>query len=127
MRLVATALMVLAAFCSPAHARPQHKTMFQRRFETRRAEVKATCAVCHPARSKKMRNAFGMALREELGRKNVKEPDVILAALDKAALATDPNSKRPFIELIKQDWRQLNGKDLEREKTEADEATRLTE
>ncbi len=83
-RLLA-ALAVLLAFASQAHARPLYLTTFIKKYPKVAAAARAAkCAVCHPVKNKKMRNAYGMALGRHIGM-NQKVPGLI----DKAFAATE--------------------------------------
>ncbi len=55
--------------------------VFKELYLARTPRVKATCAICHPARSKEHRNRYGQALEEALGEKNVKDHERIREAM----------------------------------------------
>ena len=64
-------------------------------------DVKLTCAVCHPTKSKKERNNWGATLGKELGAKKVKGTAKIDAALKAASEKDSATSGKKFIDLIK--------------------------
>ncbi|MCH2202571.1 MAG: hypothetical protein MK102_11420 [Fuerstiella sp.] len=72
-----------------AVARPPYKKLYQKVYpELAKAEgVKIGCSVCHPVKSKKIRNNYGVALKKELGvtdpKKWVKDKKIVTAALKK--------------------------------------------
>jgi len=73
--MTSVCLLALASILNPlpAEARPGYMKVFKELYLVRFPRVKATCAICHPARSKEQRNRYGKALEEALGEKNVKD------------------------------------------------------
>lgn len=72
-------LLVLSSTLGPptAEARPLYFKVFKELYLARFPRVNASCAICHPAISKKHRNRYGRVLEEALGEKNVKDRERI--------------------------------------------------
>ena len=71
-----------------AQARPQFNKAFPAKYKTVAAAAKKVkCGVCHVGKKKKDRNDYGKALAKALGKKKVKDPKAIDAALTKAEAA----------------------------------------
>jgi len=86
-KLIAVAvagLMLASAFTGGADARPGYMKEFKSKYTKVAENNKITCAVCHPAKSKKERNDYGKALGKAIA-KNEKDAKKIGEALDKAA------------------------------------------
>jgi len=81
--LAAAAILVVAM--QSAQARPQYKSSFEKTYpavaKQNGKNGKLTCLVCHPKKDKKMRNNYGVALKEAIGKKNEKNKDAIAKAL----------------------------------------------
>ena len=75
--LTVTCLLVVASVLtpSPAEARPLYMRVFKEMYLSRFPRVKATCAICHPSKSKRHLNRYGKAFEEALGDKNVKDEE----------------------------------------------------
>lgn len=65
-----------------ADARPKYLTVFKEYYPDR--SETATCAICHPKKDKTERTEYGIAVGEALGKKNVKDDELIKKALKKA-------------------------------------------
>lgn len=63
-------------------------------------DVKLTCAVCHPTKSKKDRNNWGATLGKKLGATKVKDTAKIDAALKDAAKEKSATDGKTFGDLI---------------------------
>lgn len=75
-------------------ARPQYVKQFIEAYpNVKDAAKKAKCKVCHPKKDKKVRNAYGEALKEALGAKNVKDKDKIKEAIGKTAEKKNSDGK----------------------------------
>ena len=94
-------LLILSAGLSTAYARPQYKKLFQARYGGKTAKV--GCSVCHPVRSKKVRNSFGKALNKAFSKPNVKNPVQFYDALKVAESQKGPDGKT-FGEIFKANW-----------------------
>lgn len=69
-------------------ARPTYKTCWEAVYKDVLKKVKGgrvTCAVCHVGDDKKHLNHYGKAIAEELGEKNVKDAEKIIAAIKAVA------------------------------------------
>ena len=81
------AVVLLVASERPGEARPNYKKCFDTVFKDLAKNNKTNCNVCHVAGSddKKHLNHFGKALAKELGEKNVKDDEKIIAAIKAVA------------------------------------------
>lgn len=61
-------------------ARPLYHKVWKRVYER---PNKASCALCHPTKPKSTLNVYGQRLKKELGARNVKDEEVIEAAIRK--------------------------------------------
>jgi hypothetical protein len=87
----------------PAQARVKYSTQFKSTYPALKG---VTCFTCHDKdpespTSRKLRNAYGVALEHALGKKNVLDVEVINAAIAKAEAEKGPNGKT-FGEIIKE-------------------------
>lgn len=63
---------------------------------------KFSCKACHPGKTKKKRNDYGVALSKALGKKNEKDEDKIKEAFEKVAKEKSGKDKeKTYGELIK--------------------------
>jgi len=85
-------LMLASAFTGGADARPAYMKKFKSKYTKVAENNKITCAVCHPAKSKKERNDYGKALGKSVS-KNEKDDTKIGEALDKAAKEKNADGK----------------------------------
>lgn len=118
--------MVIAGVIAPAVAFPPFQKQFLAKYAdgtdeafTMLAKDDAKCFVCHQGKNKKNRNPYGAALAELIGKKDQKDTDKIIAALEKvASQSSNPeDSTAPtFGELI--DEGKLPGGDLDTVKAE---------
>lgn len=89
---IALSIVISAMNSAPVEAYPQFKKAFDTKYLGDKttpeqmsldAEVKkAKCNVCHEGKSKKMRNAYGKALGELLGKEDKNDTDKIMKALE---------------------------------------------
>jgi hypothetical protein len=75
-------LVFLVLQIQPAHARPRYLLVFSDLYP--KAEMTTRCAVCHVGESKTVRNEYGIAIEDALGSRNVRDIEIIKAALKKA-------------------------------------------
>ena len=75
-------LMLVAALSSGVDARPAYKSAFDKKYPDVTKTKKTSCAVCHPVKSKKVRNDYGDALGKVVA-KNEKDKEKIAEALGK--------------------------------------------
>lgn len=80
--LAAFAAVCVAHQPEHAHARPRYLLVFKDMYPE--TEGVARCAVCHVGKMKTNRTEYGIAVEEALGAKNVRDVEVIKAALKKA-------------------------------------------
>lgn len=66
-------------------ARPLYKKCFDTVYKDKFKNQKVTCAVCHSGDDKKHLNHYGKAIAEELGEKNVRDQEKIIAAIKAVA------------------------------------------
>ena len=88
-----------------AEARPAFVGVFKKAYPelAKSKEVKVNCAVCHNSmenKKKKHRNNYGVALKDELGKKNEKDKEKIAAALKKIADKKSHVEGKTFAALI---------------------------
>lgn len=96
----ALAFVVASVFSAgrDAEARPQYLKAFAGKYDKVADKAKdAKCGVCHPAKSKKVKNDYGTALGKSLTMKNQKED--LEAALDKAGKMKNADGKA-FADII---------------------------
>ena len=76
-------LLVLSAMFPPgtANALPFYKKVFDSLYTPRVPQLKTSCAVCHPSKSKRELNRYGRALDEELQGKDRRDPLVVADAM----------------------------------------------
>lgn len=86
---------------------------------TKLAKDDAKCLVCHQGKNRKNRNAYGQALAELIGKKDQKDVDKIVAALEEVAKkSSNPEDSKAltFGELIEEG--KLPGGELDAVKAE---------
>jgi hypothetical protein len=115
------ALMIAFGVVASAVAFPPFQKQFLAKYAdgtdeafTKLAKDDAKCLVCHQGKNKKNRNPYGAALAEFIGKKDQKDTDKIIAALEKVAeQSSNPeDSEAPtFGELIEEG--KLPGGDLD--------------
>ncbi|QDU63271.1 hypothetical protein Pan216_41490 [Planctomycetes bacterium Pan216] len=84
--LAVSAVAVAAMFVAvpeQVQARPNYLKQFKAMYGEKYTD-KLTCAVCHPGKNKKEKNAYGMAVGKALGAKKVKDVGEIDGAMKKA-------------------------------------------
>lgn len=88
---------------SDSQARPQYGKAFPTEYPKLAEQAKeAKCGLCHPGKSKKMRNSYGMAVGAGLGMKNQKNAKMISAALKGAESKKSDVEGKTFGDLIKE-------------------------
>ena len=108
--VTAGSLLLAILVLSSAHteARPPYKKLYQKTYpELDKTEgIKVSCNVCHPVKSKKMRNNYGAALQKELGvtdrKKWEKDLTKVAAALKKLEDKKSHVKDKTFGDLIKE-------------------------
>ena len=76
--ILAACFVVAAMFSGVAEARPA----YNKAYIAKHGKNEKKCGVCHPEKSKKVRNDYGKAMGKALGGKNIKDADAIKKALD---------------------------------------------
>ena len=105
-RVIAGAIVfsaVVSLFCSGVEGRPQYRAEFGKKYSASLLGQKLTCGVCHfdDGKDKTKRNNYGKAVEKHLGAKNVKAPNAIDAAFDKAGLDPSLEKDKTFGDRIK--------------------------
>ena len=118
---------ILSSFAHSADARPLYYKWFSRAYSAGNDKDirRNRCLVCHLGKTKRNRNAFGKALGQALGKKNVKEPPVFFAALKKAEAKKSPVDGKTYGEILKKDFRRITVLDKEIEARRRAEAAVL--
>lgn len=105
--LVVAGAAVIGLVVSSADARPKYKTAWDAEYLKEGSAIhkaldgKSNCMLCHQGKDKKKRNAYGMAVGNTLGAKNVMDLAKITEALKKAAAEKAPGSDKTFGDMIK--------------------------
>lgn len=94
--LAALAIAFCVATAPQAQARPNYKKAFDKTYEV---NTKTSCNTCH-GKSKKNLSEYGIAIKEALGEKNVKDQDKIVEALHAVEDKGDVDGKT-YGEIIK--------------------------
>jgi ketosteroid isomerase-like protein len=92
------ALVCVAVYAAPAAAFPEFQKEFFAKYAdgtdaafTDLCKKEAKCFICHQGKKKDNRNAYGQALEEHIGKKDKKDVEKIVAALETvAAESSDP-------------------------------------
>ncbi len=85
--VISLAVLFFIASQRPSDARPLYKSCWDEVYKDalKPFNRRVTCAVCHPGDNKKDLNHYGKAIAEELGEKNVKDREKIIAAIKAVA------------------------------------------
>lgn len=103
-----------------AHARSQYQkqmgklypALLKEKGSGEEGKKKFKCSVCHPGKTKKKRNDYGVALSKAIGKKNEKDTDKIKKAFEKVAKEKSTKDKaKTYGELIEE--KKLPGTDKE--------------
>lgn len=99
------AILGLAIFsmATTAEARPNYFAAFKKAHPKAKAAAAKKCGVCHPEKSKKVKNDYGKAFGTELGAKKVKDAKKIKEALEKAAKKDSGTKGKTFGDLLDDD------------------------
>jgi hypothetical protein len=97
-----TAGLFLSISANQAEARPNYfKKAFLKVYTNHAEAKKAKCNTCHFGKKKKNMNDYGVAIKKALGKKKVKDVDVIKAALKKVEPEKSKIDGKTFGELLK--------------------------
>jgi len=102
-------MMVIAIVCaSPTQveARPKYNAAWLKKYDAvvkaNDVTTKVKCAVCHPGKEKKDRNAYGKAVGAALSKKNEMDLKAIDAAFVKAEAEKSETEGKTFGDLLKE-------------------------
>jgi len=99
------AVVFVVAAGGNATARPKYATTATKLYpdlaKKHGTNGKLGCAVCHPVKSKKKRNNYGVALSKQLTKKNESDLDKIKEALTKTEKEKSATDGKTFGDLIK--------------------------
>ncbi len=84
-----------------AEARPQFKKAIAAQYPDNAAVKKKGCGACHPVKSKKVKNNYGVAFGKGLTKKNEKGADAIKKALVAAEAGKSATEGKTFGDLLK--------------------------
>lgn len=96
------ALLLVSALTGGVDARPAYKTAFGKKYPEvvkKQGKEKTGCNVCHPEKSKKVRNNYGTAL-SKIVKKNEKDAAKIDEALAKAEKEKSATKDKTFGDLL---------------------------
>lgn len=83
----------IIASADRAQARPQYLKAFTTKYPDVKDAAKVKCGVCHPEKSKKVKNDYGKAVGAGVGKKNQKDAEKLKEALMKAEAAKGEGGK----------------------------------
>ncbi|MCP4174666.1 MAG: hypothetical protein GY758_28275 [Fuerstiella sp.] len=96
---------IVALTGDSASARPKYQQVISKHYPELTAKHgksgKLSCAVCHPSKSKKKRNNYGVAMGKNVGKKNQSDLEIIKAAIVKAEKEKSATEGKTFGDLIK--------------------------
>jgi hypothetical protein len=88
-----------------ASARPKYQAVLSKHYpeltKKHGKNDKLSCAVCHPSKSKKKRNNYGVAVGKNVGKKNQSDLEKIKEAIVKAEKEKSATEGKSFGDLIK--------------------------
>ncbi len=97
-------LLLISALTGGVDARPQYKKAFGEKYPDvvkKQGKTKTGCNVCHPEKSKKVRNNYGTALGKVV-KKNEKDTKKIAEALGKVEKEKSATKDKTFGDLLKE-------------------------
>lgn len=96
---------IVAVTSGTASARPKYAAVMSKAYpdltKKHGKDGKLSCAVCHPSKSKKKRNNYGVEVGKGLGKKNQTDEDKIKGALTKAEAGESAVDGKTYGDLIK--------------------------
>ena len=99
--LAGACLLGLAIAGNQAEARPNYLKAFTAEYPAVKEAASVKCGVCHPERSKKVRNGYGKAFGGGLGAKKVKDAKKLKAAFSAAAKEPSKTEGKTYGDLLK--------------------------
>ncbi|HIE98796.1 MAG: hypothetical protein ABGZ23_07405 [Fuerstiella sp.] len=96
---------IVALTGDSASARPKYQVVMSKTYpeltKKHGKNNKLSCAVCHPSKSKKKRNDYGVAVGKNVGKKNQSDLELIKKAIVKAEKEKSKTEGKTFGDLIK--------------------------
>ena len=96
---------IVALTGNSASARPKYQQVMSKAYpeltKKHGKNDKLSCAVCHPSKSKKKRNNYGVAVGKNVGKKNQSDLELIKKAIVKAEKEKSKTEGKTFGDLIK--------------------------
>ena len=96
---------IVALTGDSASARPKYQQVLSKQYpeltKKHGKNGKLSCAVCHPSKSKKKRNNYGVAMGKNVGKKNQSDLEKIKEAIVKAEKEKSATEGKSFGDLIK--------------------------
>ena len=96
---------IVALTSDSASARPKYQQVMSKHYpeltKKHGKNDKLSCAVCHPSKSKKKRNNYGVAVGKNVGKKNQSDLEKIKEAIVKAEKEKSATEGKSFGDLIK--------------------------
>jgi len=86
-----------------AEARPNFKKIWAETYPGSKMMVSKKCGVCHPGKSKKIKNAYATAVSKGLGKRKQTDKEIIVKALKDAEKMPSSVEGKTFGDLIKED------------------------
>jgi len=86
-----------------AEARPNFKKIWAETYPDSKMLVSKKCGVCHPGKTKKIKNAYAAAVGKGLGKRKQTDKAIILKALKDAEKMPSSVEGKTFGDLIKED------------------------
>jgi len=95
-------LLGVAISANQAEARPNYLKAFTAEYPNVTAAKDVKCGVCHPEKSKKVRNDYGKAVGGALGAKKVKDAEKLKEAFAASAKKPSKTEGKTFGDLLKE-------------------------
>ena len=103
--IVGSCLFALVVLSGSAFARPKYAAVMSTTYpdlaKKHGKDEKLGCAVCHPDKSKKIRNNYGASLGKAIGKANESDEAKIKAALEKIESEKSATEGKTYGDLIK--------------------------
>ncbi|MCP4787856.1 MAG: hypothetical protein GY903_02240 [Fuerstiella sp.] len=96
---------IVALTGDSASARPKYNSVMSKLYpeltKKHGKKDKLSCAVCHPSKSKKKKNNYGVAMGKNVGKKNQSDLEIIKESIVKAEKEKSATEDKTFGDLIK--------------------------
>ncbi len=86
-----------------AEARPNFKKIWAETYPDSKMLISKKCGVCHPGKTKKIKNAYAQAVGKGLGKRKQTDKEIIIKALKAAEKMPSSVEGKTFGDLIKED------------------------